>query len=345
MSNATATAEIVFPQPNPPDPGTMREIAPGILWLRLPLPFLLDHVNVYLVEDGNGWAALDTGLGNDICKAAWEAAFAGPLSGKKLTQVICSHFHPDHMGLAGWLTQRFACPLLVSRTEFLTVKVLENTIFAASPDFYSERGMPPEFGAAVADSGHSYLHMTTGVPNQFERLQAGRSLTIGGRTFGILTGGGHSPEQVMLHCEADKIFFSFDQVLTRISPNVSVASMEPAADPLGEYLSSLTQVREVIPADVLVLPGHHVPFYGLHRRADELLEHHAIRCGLIDDAVRIAPQTASDLVPVLFKRKMDAHQTGFAFGETVAHVNYMIAQKRVVETRDPDGILRLRPGA
>ena len=341
MSNEIAAPEIVFPQPVPPDPGTLREIAPGILWLRLPLPFLLNHVNVYLIEDDGGWAALDTGLGDDICKAAWEAAFAGPLFGQKLTRVICTHFHPDHMGLVGWLTTRFSCPLSVTRTEFLTTKVLENTIFAASPDFYAERGMPAEFGAAVADSGHSYLHLVTGIPNQFERMRAGFSLMVGGREFRIFTGGGHSPEQAMLYCEADKIFISADQVLTRISPNVSVASMEPDADPLGEYLTSLAELRAAIPGDVLVLPGHHVPFTGLHTRIGELQEHHAIRCGLIAEATRVAPQTAMDLVPVLFKRKMDAHQTGFAFGETVAHVNYMVAQGRVTETRGRDRILRI----
>lgn len=342
MSNAPQAQEIVFPQPVPPDPGTLREIAPGILWLRLPLPFLLDHVNVYLVEDEGGWAALDTGLGNDICKAAWDAAFAGPLRGKRLTRVVCSHFHPDHMGLVGWLTERFSCPLSVTRTEFLTTKVLENTIFAATPDFYSERGMPAAFGSAVAESGHSYLHLVTGIPNEFERLKAGASLRVGGRDFEIFTGGGHSPEQAMLYCATDRIFFSFDQVLTRISPNVSVASMEPAADPLGEYLTSLREIRGAIPGDVLVLPGHHLPFTGLHTRVDQLLEHHATRCALIAEATRKAPQTASSLVPVLFKRKMDEHQTGFAFGETVAHVNYMVAQGQVTETRDPDGILRIR---
>ena len=342
MSHPPPITEIIFPQPVPPEPGTLREIAPGILWLRLPLPFLLDHVNIYLIEDEGGWAALDTGLGDDICKAAWDAAFAGPLRGKRLTRVICSHYHPDHMGLVGWLTARFSCPLLITRTEFLTSKVLENTAFAARRDFYSERGMPPAFGAAVAQDGHHYLHLTTGIPNQFERLMAGASLRVGGRDFKILTGGGHSPEQAMLYCESDRIFVSFDQVLTRISPNVSVGSMEPAADPLGEYLASLRQVRAAIAGDVLVLPGHHLPFTGLHTRVDQLLEHHASRCEMIAEVTRKAPQTASDLVPVLFKRKMDEHQTGFAFGETVAHVNYMIAQGWVTETRDPDGILRIR---
>jgi glyoxylase-like metal-dependent hydrolase (beta-lactamase superfamily II) len=342
MSNESKSPEIVFPQPVPPDPGSLREVAPGILWLRLPLPFLLDHVNVYLIEDEGGWAALDTGLGDDMCKAAWDAAFAGPLHGQKLTRVICTHYHPDHMGLAGWLTRRFSCPLSVSRTEFLTTKVLENTIFAASSDFYVERGMPADFGATVAENGHNYLHMTTGIPNQFERLRAGASLQVGGRQFRIFTGGGHSPEQAMLYCEADKIFIAADQVLTRISPNVSVASMEPDADPLGEYLASLAELRTSIPDDVLVLPGHHVPFFGLHTRISQLQEHHAMRCDMIAEATRQAPRTASDLVPVLFKRKMDAHQTGFAFGETVAHVNYMIAQGRVAETRDPDRILRIR---
>jgi glyoxylase-like metal-dependent hydrolase (beta-lactamase superfamily II) len=345
MQHQVPAQEVSFPKPATPEPGSLQEIAPGILWLRLPLPFLLNHVNIYLIEDEGGWATLDTGLGTDMCKAAWDAAFAGPLRGKRLTRVICSHFHPDHMGLVGWLTERFGCPLSVTRTEFLTAKVLENSTFAANPHFYTERGMPTDFGATVAQDGHEYLRLVTGVPTHFDRLAAGRRITVGGRDFRIFTGGGHSPEQAMLYCASDKVFVSFDQVMTKISPNVSVYAMEPDANPLGEYLTSLEELRAEIAPDVLVLPGHHLPFKGLHTRIAELQQHHATRCALIADAARQAPQSAADLVPVLFKRQMDAHQTGFAFGETVAHVNFMLARGDLVESRDPDGILRVRKPA
>jgi len=340
LVHAPASA-ITFPYPEPPEPGAVREVAPGILWLRFTLPFLLNHVNAYLVEEPGGWAALDTGLGTEATKEAWEAVFAGPLRGQRVTRVICTHYHPDHMGLVGWLTSRFGCPLSITRTEFLITKVLETSAFAANPQFYTQRGLPPASSADVAADGHGYLRLVTGLPLEYERMLSGQTLRIGGRVFEILTGGGHSPEQAMLYCAAEKLFFSADQVLTKISPNISVQAMEPQANPLGDYLDSLNDIRREIPDEVLVLPGHHVPFHGLHTRVGELLAHHEQRCGLIAATARVAPRTAADLLPVLFKRQMDAHQMGFAFAETVAHTNFMVARGDLAQSLDPDGVLRV----
>jgi glyoxylase-like metal-dependent hydrolase (beta-lactamase superfamily II) len=335
------TDDVAFPYPDPPGPGQVREVAQGVLWLRFALPFLLNHVNAYLIEDDGGWAAFDTGLGDDATRAAWEAVFAGPLHGCRLSRVVCSHFHPDHVGLAGWLTQRFDCPLWMPRTEMMMTQLLESRAPVSRSAFYAEHGLAVDAGSRVAGEGHGYLRMITGVPPQYQRLVAGQSVRIGGRDFSIATGGGHAPEQAMLHCAADGLFFSADQVLTKISPNISVQSMEPDADPLGEYLDSLAALGRDIPGDVLVLPGHHVPFTGLHTRVGELATHHATRCALIADAVRAAPRSAAELVPVLFKREMDSHQTGFAFGETLAHVNFMRARGELVQERGPDGIVRV----
>jgi glyoxylase-like metal-dependent hydrolase (beta-lactamase superfamily II) len=341
MLDIRAAAEIRFPMAEPPLPGEVKQVAPGILWLRFDLPYLLNHVNVYLIEDDGGWAVFDTGLGTEETKAAWEAAFAGPLHGQRLTRIICSHFHPDHVGLVGWLSQRFDAPLWMPRTEFLMVRVLENRVVAANTAFYAERGLDVEAGGRVAGDGHGYLSMVTGLPTAYRRLVAGHELRIGGRSFRVHTGGGHAPEQAMLECAADGLFLSADQVLMRISPNISVQAMEPDADPLGEYLASLNALGREIPEDVLVLPGHLLPFRGLHTRLGELARHHAERCALIADAVRTAPRTAADLLPVLFKRKMDSHQTGFAFGEVLAHVNYMRRRGELVQMRDADGMLRV----
>ncbi len=331
-----------MPFPDPPAPGQTVQVAPGILWLRFPLPFLLNHVNVYLIEDEGGWAAFDTGLGNDVTRATWEAVLAGPLAGARLTRIICSHFHPDHVGLVGWLTERFGAPLAMPRTEFLMTRVLENRVMAADPDFYTERGLGVGAGGRVAGDGHGYLRLVTGLPTRYQRLRAGETLRIGGRTFSIHTGGGHAPEQGMLHCADGNIFLPADQVLIRISPNISVQSMEPDADPLGEYLASLAAIGRDVPAGALVLPGHGVPFTGLHTRLDELAAHHATRCALIAEAARAAPRTAADLLPVLFKREMDAHQTGFAFGEVLAHVNFMRRRGELIQSREADGLLRVR---
>ncbi len=341
MLDQATTPAIQTPFAEPPEPGRVREVAPGVLWARFALPFLLNHVNVYLVEDEGGWAAFDTGLGDDVTKAAWEAVFAGALHGQKLTRIVCSHFHPDHVGLVGWLTQRFAAPLSMPRAEFLMTRVLEDRVMAADPGFYAERGLEVGAGGRVAGDGHEYLKLVTGLPTRFHRLVAGETLRIGGRDFTVHTGGGHAPEQGMLHCASDGLFFPADQVLLRISPNISVGSMEPDANPLGEYLASLAGLGRAIPGDVLVLPGHGVPFTGLHARMGELAEHHAGRCAQIAEAARQAPRTAAELLPVLFKRQMDAHQTGFAFGEVLAHVNYMRRRGELVQMREADGVLRV----
>ncbi len=336
------SATIQFPFAEPPAPGAVQAVGPGVLWMRSALPFLLNHVNIYLIEDDGGWAVFDTGLGDDATKAGWEAVFAGPLRGQRITRVICSHFHPDHVGLVGWLTERFGCPLWMPRTEMLMTRMLQHGAPASRGPFYAEHGLAPDEGARVAGEGHGYLRMITGLPDQYQRLTAGRTLRIGGRDFTAFTGGGHAPEQAMLYCAADGILLSADQVLARISPNISVQAMEPDADPLGEYLLSLAELARCVPADMLVLPGHHLPFTGLHTRLAELSRHHADRCALIAEAARSHPRTAAELLPVLFKRQMDSHQTGFAFGETLAHINAMRARGEVVQARGEDGVFRVR---
>ena len=188
--SVTPAPAIQTPFPEPPDPGHVREVAPGVLWVRLALPFLLNHVNVYLIEDEGGWAVFDTGLGNDETRAAWEAVFAGALHGQVLTRVVCSHFHPDHVGLVGWLTQRFTAPLSMPRSEFLMTRVLEDRVMAPDPVFYTERGLEVNAGGRVAGDGHGYLKLVTGLPTRFHRLVAGETLRIGRPGFHRIYGWG-----------------------------------------------------------------------------------------------------------------------------------------------------------
>lgn len=333
-------APLSFPHAEPPAPGETVAIADGVLWTRFFLPFLLNHVNVYLLRGERGWVAVDTGIGLDDTRAAWERLFAGALGGDPIEAVVCTHFHPDHAGLVGWLTERFGCPLYMPRTEFLFSLSIQHRAFAANKPFYRDHGLPEETTERVATGGHGYLRLTTGLPTQFQRLAAGDTLTVGGRRFAVFTGGGHAPEQAMLHCAEEGIFLSADQVLSKISPNISVQAMEPDSDPLGAYLASLSDLRAALPEDALVLPGHHLPFHGLHARIDQLAAHHAERCGLILEACRTGPKTATELVPVVFHRPLDPHQMGFAFSEVVAHVNCMRTRGEIVQRRDADGVLR-----
>ncbi|HEY6705536.1 MAG TPA: MBL fold metallo-hydrolase, partial [Xanthobacteraceae bacterium] len=226
MSVHPIPTTLTFPYPTPPEPGRPIEIAPGILWVRLALPFRLDHVNVYLIEDGAGWAVLDTGIDDAPTRATWEALLDGPLAARPLTRVLVTHYHPDHMGLAGWLCERFGLPLLMSQTEYLvSLNIhLDPGALNAEPylSFYRSHGLDDGTTERLLTGGHRYLRMISDLPRTFRRLIAGELLQIGGRTFEVLTGGGHAPEQVMLFCSAENLLICADQVLARISPNISV---------------------------------------------------------------------------------------------------------------------------
>ena len=325
---------LTFPFPTPPEAGQAIEVAPGILWLKLALPFRLDHVNIYLVEDGAGYAVIDTGIGDAATQAVWEALLAGPLLTRPITRIIATHCHPDHVGMAGWLCERTGAPLLMSQTEYLTGLNIHLDPEALSEEpyrsFYLGQGLDAEVTASLLTLGHRYLRMVTGLPRTFRRLIAGETLRLGTRDFEVLSGGGHSPEQLMLYCAEDRILLCADQVLARISPNISVQAMDPQGDPLGIFLRSLGELKRRVPPDALVLPGHNLPFIGLHPRIDELAAHHAARCDAIFEACRERAHTAAELLPVVFRRPIDdPHQMAFAFSEALAHVNLMLREGRL----------------
>jgi glyoxylase-like metal-dependent hydrolase (beta-lactamase superfamily II) len=336
-----------YPWDQHPGEDQVVEVMPGVLWIRLKLPFRLNHVNIYLLADGDGWAMVDTGFGNDHTISAWTALFEGPLKGKPISRVIVTHAHPDHVGQAGWIVQRFDCPFYMSQVEYLqgvyhqhrrTEERLVN-----SRKFFRRHGMDNAITEQLLGRGQDYLKKTVPLPAAYRRLSNGNEITIGARTFKIITGAGHSSDQVMLYCAADNLFLSADQVLSKISPNVSVWAHEPDENSLGAYLRSLQGLSETLPDDVLVLPGHGVPFYGVKVRIKQLADHHEERCQMIAAACRDEAKTSAQLVPVVFhKHTLDAHQTGFAAGELIAHVNYMLAQNRLRVVEQPDGVLRFK---
>ncbi len=332
-----------FPKPEPPAHGELVEMADGILWTRLPLPFRLDHVNVYLIEDNDGWAVLDTGVDKEACRQVWDTIISR--LGRPLTRVIVTHYHPDHIGLAGWLCKRFDLPLYTSQTCYLGCinislqpGALEAPVYR---EFYLRHGLDPKVADIVRTQGHNYLRLVQQLPPTFRRIVNGEVLKIGGREFSLIAGDGHAPEQIMLLSKSDNLFLAADQVLAKISPNVSVWAVDPFGDPLGLYLRSLRALKTQIAADVLVLPGHQLAFYGLHTRIDELMAHHDVRCNLILDACRKEAHSAAELVPVLFPKALDPHQMSFAFSETQAHINYLLRRGDIGTALSPDGVERV----
>ena len=344
---AGSSAEALrYPWENHPGPDQVVEVMPGVLWVRLKLPFRLNHVNIYLLADGDGWTMVDSGFGNEELIAAWSALFDGPLAHVRITRLIVTHSHPDHVGLAGWVVERFKCPLFMSQVEYLQSVFFQNRGTEerkqAQRLFFRRHGMDESLTDKLLGRGQEYLKRVSVLPPSYRRISHGDEISIGSRRFKVITGGGHALDQVMLYCAADKLFFSADQVLSRISPNVSVWAVEPDQNSLGEYLASLASLTTTLPYDLLVLPGHGVPFYGLKKRIKQLADHHEERCRLIAEACRESSKTSKELVPVVFHRHdLDAHQMGFAAGELIAHVNYMLVEGRLT-FEEVDGVLRFR---
>jgi glyoxylase-like metal-dependent hydrolase (beta-lactamase superfamily II) len=330
-----------FPFDAAPGPGEVAEVAPGICWLRMKLPFHLDHVNLWLLEDGEGWTVIDTGIATPETRQAWETVFATGLAGRPITRLLVTHFHPDHIGLSGWLVDRWRVPFLMSETEYLLARLLnlDNSPESAAEAyrFYHAAGLDPALAQDFADRGNPYPRRVPSVPRTHQRLQDGQIVSIGKRRWRVMTAGGHAPEHVSLYCEQDRIFIAGDQILPRISPNVSVWPLEPEGNPLRHYLDSLDRMRRELPSDTFVLPSHNLPFYGLWERAEDLLHHHRDRLSEVVAAC-VRPQTAAEVVPVLFRRHLDTHTLGFALGEALSHIRLLVSQNRLEARRRQDGV-------
>jgi glyoxylase-like metal-dependent hydrolase (beta-lactamase superfamily II) len=336
------TPALHFPVVTPPGAGETVRIAPGVEWLRMPLPFALDHINLWLLEDGPGWTVVDAGYAMAETRALWERIFAERLDGLPITRIITTHHHPDHIGLAGWLAERWQAPLWTSEKEWLFARLMarkEDDTGALRRDFARRAGLGEGAGELFAEHHQGYRRGVPSVPSCFQRLADGMVVEIGGREWRVIVGEGHSPELACLFCTETRVLISGDQVLPKISPNVSVQAHEPDGDPLSRFLYSLDKLRTEVPAETLVLPSHNLPFFGLHVRIDALSAHHGERCAEIIAACG-CPQSAMQLLPVLFRRALDRHQMAFALGEALAHLHYLTGRGALVRVLGGDGINR-----
>jgi glyoxylase-like metal-dependent hydrolase (beta-lactamase superfamily II) len=331
----------------PPPFGAPREIVPGILWLRLPLPHLFDHINVYLFEESDGWALWDTGVSNRCCRAHWDTVFDDFLGGRRLTRIIGSHFHPDHIGLAGWFHDRFAMPFHMTMGDYLLARTLQAEAVPAARvaerAHYRRMGLSAEEIVEIPSRASDFQRHMSMLPGSFSRLVAGQRLELGGRTWQVLTAGGHAPELVLLWCPSDRLLLSSDQVLPYLVPGVGVNAMEPNADPLGVYLDTLATLREQVPDDVLVLPSHYSPFRGLHWRITELERHHAKRMDLLARRCEIDDGLSSaDLAKTLFRRKLDPTRLSYAAEGVLAHLHRLVETGRLTTVCASSGVVRFR---
>ena len=326
---ATSGAGLTYPWGDfEPGKGSMHPIAPGIGWARIPMPGSLGHINSWLLDDHDGVAVVDTGLLLEECSRAWKALFAQDLANKPITRVIGTHLHPDHIGLAGWLCKRFNTDLWMTRGEWLTARMLLSDVSNTPPEAYGRKQQAAGWDAAavaemMASGWGRFAGMVFEMPPSYRRLKEGDILDLGQHQWRIVVGSGHSPEHACLLNERQGILVSGDQVLPRISSNVSVHLTEPESDPLGDWLDSIDRLL-TLPGGLLVCPAHGEPFYGLHVRLAALRDEHAQRLDSVHAKLKEQPLRAVDCFQLLFNRPIGGHNRDLATGEAVAHLNRLI---------------------
>jgi len=334
------TSELRYPDLAPPAGDEARIVAPGVGWVRMPLPFALDHVNVWLLDDGDRLVAVDTGFGLDEVCAHWNAVLAR--DGRPLSAVVVTHHHPDHLGLASWLAARDGVPVAMTQGEFLAGHAIWNqTPGMCVPDMveqFRRHGLDAARLDALSARGNAYRRGVPTIPSSFRRLFHDDVLRIGDNDWRIIVGYGHAPEHASLYCERLGVLISGDMLLPRISTNVSVYAATPDDDPLGWFLESLNRIKD-LPDDTLVLPSHGRPFRGIRARVEQLEAHHRDRCDELLGVIG-TPASAAEVLSTLFPRELDTHQVMFAMGEAIAHLNYLVDRQRARRLDGREGAIR-----
>jgi glyoxylase-like metal-dependent hydrolase (beta-lactamase superfamily II) len=342
---ATRSADLtplIYPFATTPAPGEALEVAPGVRWLRMPLPIAaLNHINVYALEDAPGWTVVDTGMHTPYTTGHWQSALAGPLGARPVTRVICTHMHPDHVGVSGWLTREYGCRLWMTRLEYITCRMLVADTGREAPEdgveFFRAAGWGEDALTHYRERFGGFGKAVHTLPDSYHRVAEGETLTIGAHGWRAVIGRGHSPEHLCLYCPQLGLLISGDQVLPRITSNVSVYPTEPDANPLRDWLESLAAIKRQVPDDVLVLPSHNEPFRGLHARLDVLISGHEERLERMYEQLS-TPQRAVDVFKVLFRRQIGVELLSMATGEGLAHLNCLIGRGQAVSETRSDGV-------
>ena len=329
-----------YPFQEIPEHGTAMEIAPGVRWVRMPLPMALDHINLYMLEDDDGWWIVDTGMKWGPTQEYWQTIFESECKEKPVKGVIVTHMHPDHVGQAGWICEKFRVRLYMTFSEYYSARsfsqIGKDGVSWSTEQHFRSVGFDDDQLSRFKKKFGGYGSVVEPIPSAFFRLEEGTTLNIGGRAWEVAIGSGHSPEHACLYCAELGVLLSGDQIIPRITSNVSVMPSEPEANPLKRWLVSLEKFFR-FPADTLVLPAHNTPFTGLHTRLHDLIAHHEDHLLALEEAC-VEAKTALKLLPVLFKRKLDGPQLIIAIGECVAHLNYLMYTDKIQRTVGDNGV-------
>ncbi len=336
--------KISYPWDTPPENGQVIEVADGILWLRLPLPMALDHVNIYALDDGDGWTLIDTGMKWGKVPAMWQAVLDGPLAGKPVTRVMSTHHHPDHIGFNGWFVEKFGAQLFSTRTSYLMGRMLtldEQPAYNETQlTFYRRAGMRGDlFETRSKERPFNFADMVHPIPLGFSRLREGDVVNMGGRDWDVHIGHGHAPSHATFWCKDEPLALSGDQIIPSISSNIGVYPTEPDANPLDDWLNSCARFADMGTEQQLVLPGHKTPFRGLPLRMHQLIENHHGALDRLRDALK-TPKTAGEVLEPVFKRTIKDGEYGLALVEALAHCNYLWLKGDVTRSLHDDGAYR-----
>ena len=339
MKNTREEVEYCFS--DIPEAGCVVEIEDGLLWIRMPLPMALDHVNVYAAHGSAGWTIVDTGFDTSRTRDLWRGLLAGPLSGAGIDRVIVTHHHPDHVGLAGWFKSEVGAEIVSTRTAWLTARMLtlDEQRFPTREmlEFYRAAGMAQErLERRAKERPFNFADCVYPLPLGFTRLQEGDSIRIGEGDWTALIGGGHAPDHATFWRSDQPLVIGGDQFLPDISPNIGVYASEPDADPLGDWLESCERFLGLDCQRHLVLPGHKRPFRGLPGRLRSLLSYHRECLDRLLDALK-EPKTAEECILPLFRRKIGDGEYGLALAESLAHLNRLLAVGVAERARGSDG--------
>ena len=335
---------IKFPVEKFPSNKKVLEIQPGIYWARFLLPSLISHVNLYVIEEIDGITIIDTGLSVTSCIDNWSYILKNEFKNKDIKRVIVTHHHPDHIGLIGWFKDNFGAEIWTSRSSWLTSRMLtldeKDVISKEVLNFWLSAGMPSEIlQKKCLEKPFNFGDFVEDIPLGYRRILDNEILTIGNKKWNVKLVDGHAPEQILLFCPETKIVISGDQILPRISPNISVYPTEPSADPLGEYLESCENLLKIKDLGYLVLPGHNLPFYGLKTRIKQLLSHHKSALHRIENYIEKKPKSAYDIFLPLFNKKIRRSELVLALGEAVAHVNYLWKRDIIKKEINEKGVI------
>ena len=323
-----------YPFESPPASG-YREVSDGIRWIRLPLPWSLDHINLYLIRDGDGWTLVDTGVQGQTCRAEWKTLFNTALDGLPIVRIFVTHMHPDHYGLAGWLAEQFDRPIYMTKGEHDLANYLLTRSEEDVPDYYVNHfllaGVSEDFAPMIRASGfNNYAKGVSIPPEGYERLEDGQIHTIGDRRWQIIIGNGHSPEHACLFCLDEPLMISGDQVLPRISSNVSVHARDPDDEltgaitynnPLAQWMASLDRFMD-IPGNPLILPAHGLAFRSLYPRLSSQKLRHTEQLHLLMERCR-EPRTVIGTFTALYNRRLEGMDFMMAIGESFAHLHLL----------------------